>query len=73
MLPRVGHLKEVFHMFAYLKAHHDTEMVFYPTPVEFDQNLFERQDWSFSPYGYKLGNNGDVRPGRCGGPEGHEM
>ena len=53
VLPHVGHLKEVFHMFAYLKAHHNTEMVFDPTPVEFDRNLFERQDWSFSPYGYE--------------------
>jgi hypothetical protein len=25
VLPHVGHLKEVFHMFAYLKAHHNTE------------------------------------------------
>jgi hypothetical protein len=43
-LPCVGHLKEVFHMFAYLKAHHNTEIVFDSTPVEFDRNLFERQD-----------------------------
>ena len=47
VLPHVGHLKEVFHMFAYLKVHHNTEMVFDLTPVEFDHNLFERQDWSF--------------------------
>ncbi len=47
VMPRVGHLKEVFHMFAYLKAHHNTEMAFDPTPVAFDCNLFERQDWSF--------------------------
>ena len=52
-LPRVGHLKEVFHMFAYLKAHSNTELVFDPTPVDFDHNLFERQDWSYSPYGYE--------------------
>ena len=52
-LPRVGHLKEVFHMFAYLKAHSNTELVFDPTPVDFDRNLFERQDWSYSPYGYE--------------------
>ncbi len=26
-------------------------MVFYPTPPVIDMNLFERQDWSFSPYG----------------------
>jgi hypothetical protein len=41
-LPCVGHLKEVFHMFAYLKAHSNTELVFDPTPVDFDRNLFER-------------------------------
>ena len=52
-LPRVGHLKEVFHMFAYLKAHSNTELVFDPTPGDFDRNLFERQDWSYSPYSYE--------------------
>jgi hypothetical protein len=26
-------------------------MVFDPTPVVLDMNLFERQDWSYSPYG----------------------
>ncbi len=51
-LLRVGYLKELFHIFAYLKAHHNTEMVFDLTPVDFDQSLFKRQDWSFSPYGY---------------------
>ncbi len=40
-LPHVGHLKEVFHMFAYLKAHSNTELVFNLTPVDFDRNLFE--------------------------------
>jgi hypothetical protein len=50
-LPRVGHLKEIYHIFAYLKAHSNTEMVFDPTPVVLDMNLFERQDWSYSPYG----------------------
>ena len=50
-LPREGHLKEIYHIFAYLKAHSNTEMVFDPTPPVIDMNLFERQDWSFSPYG----------------------
>jgi hypothetical protein len=27
-LPRAGHLKEIYHSFAYLKAHLNTEMVF---------------------------------------------
>ena len=51
VLPCVGHLKAVFYMFQCLKAHHNTEMVFNLTPVEFDHNLFERR--SFSPYGYE--------------------
>ena len=50
-LPREGHLKEIYHIFAYLKAHSNTEMVFDPTPPVIDMNLFERQDWSFLPYG----------------------
>ena len=50
-LPRVGHLKEIYHIFAYLKAHSNTEMVFDPTPVAPDMSLFEQQDWSYSPYG----------------------
>ena len=53
-LPRVGHLKEIYHIFAYLKAHSNTEMVVNPTPVTPDMSLFEQQDqqdWSYSPYG----------------------
>ena len=50
-LPRAGHLKKIYHILAYLKVHSNTEMVFDPTPVALDMNLFERQDWSYSPYG----------------------
>ena len=49
-LPREGHLRELYHIFGYLKAHSNAEMVFDPTPVQPDLNLFERADWSFSPY-----------------------
>ena len=28
-------------------------MVFDPTPIEPDKTLFERQDWSYSAYGYE--------------------
>jgi hypothetical protein len=52
-LLRVERLKELFHTFAYFKAHHNTEMVFNWMPVKLDQSLFERQDWSFSPCGYE--------------------
>jgi hypothetical protein len=47
-LPREGHLKEVYHIFAYLKAHPNAEMVFDLTPVEVDKGQFEHQDWSYS-------------------------
>jgi hypothetical protein len=43
-LSRVGHLKELFHIFACLKAHHNTKMVFNLMPVEFDRSFFEKQD-----------------------------
>jgi hypothetical protein len=52
-LPREGHLKELYHIFAYLKARPNAEMVFDPTPIEPDKTLFERQDWSYSAYGYE--------------------
>jgi hypothetical protein len=50
-LPHEGHLKEIYHIFAYLKAHLNTKMVFNPTPPIIDMTLFECQDWSFSAYG----------------------
>jgi hypothetical protein len=46
-----GHLKEIYHIFAHLKAYSNTEMVFGLTPVTPDMTLFELQDWSYSPYG----------------------
>ena len=52
-LPREGHLKELYHIFAYLKAHSNAEMVFDPTPIEPDMSLFVREDWSYSAYGYE--------------------
>ena len=43
-LPREVHLEELYHIVAYLKAHLSAMMVFYPTPVDSDMSLFERQD-----------------------------
>ena len=39
-LPIKRHLEEVLHMFAYLKSHANSEMVFDPIQVEFDKALF---------------------------------
>ena len=49
-LPREGHLRELYHIFSYLKAHSNAEMVFDPTPISPDLTLFERADWSYLPY-----------------------
>ena len=50
-LPREGHLKEVFHIFAYLKKHHNTEMVFDPSDPVIDEFAFKRKDWTSSEFG----------------------
>jgi len=50
-LPRRGHLDALFHMFAYLKAHHNSEMVFDPSDPGLDMDLFPREDWGLSIYG----------------------
>lgn len=47
-LPREGHLLRVYHIFAYLKKHHNAEMVFDPTDPVIDHSLFERRDWTTS-------------------------
>ncbi|KAL7528322.1 hypothetical protein ACHAXR_005938, partial [Thalassiosira sp. AJA248-18] len=49
-LPREGHLKEVLHIFAHLKKHHNAEMVFDPSEPEVDLSLFPKEDWSYSIY-----------------------
>ena len=53
-LPRTGHLEQLFHIFGYLKIHHNSEMVFDPSEPEVDRSLFERQDWSSTVYGNDL-------------------
>jgi hypothetical protein len=45
-LPREGHLQQIYHMFAYLKHHHNAEMVFDPTELEVDKSQFEQKDWT---------------------------
>ena len=49
-LPREGHLQQVYHIFAYLKCHHNTRIVFDPTFPTIDHDNFPRKDWS-SAYG----------------------
>jgi hypothetical protein len=44
--PREGHLEEVFHVFAYLKAHDRSSLVFDPRPFHHDPSRFTQPDWS---------------------------
>lgn len=50
-LPRRGHLDALYHMFGYLRKHHNAEMPFDPTEPEIDMSEFAKQDWSRSIYG----------------------
>ena len=50
-LPRTGHLQQLFHIFAYLKKTHNTEMVFDPSDMDMEIENFERHDWSTSEFG----------------------
>ena len=47
-LPREGRLDGVLHIFAYLKAHVNSEIIFDPSFPEVDMNTFQRQDWGYS-------------------------
>jgi hypothetical protein len=51
-LPREGHLAQLYHMFAYLKKYHNSEMVFDPSDPAIDEADFERQDWTSSDFGH---------------------
>ena len=48
--PRQGHLEQVYHIFAYLKLHHNCEMIFDPTEPEINSSDFPEENWSTSVY-----------------------
>ena len=50
-LPREGHLKTVFQMFAFLSGKHNGVMVFYPSEPDLDLSKISKEDWSATPYG----------------------
>ena len=47
VVPREGHMKELLHVFVYLKKHLNTEMVFDPSEPKIDMISFQHQDWSY--------------------------
>ena len=48
---REGRRKELFHMFAFLKAKYNILMVFDPTKPDIDLSKFSGEDWSETAYG----------------------
>ena len=43
--PRMGHMNELFHIFAYLKAHKQLTMVFDEACVDINEAKFPKHDW----------------------------
>ena len=68
-LPREGHLEQLFHMFGYLKAHHNAEMVFDLSDPELDESQFEHHDWMSSEFGHVYGK--EALPPNMPEPRGH--
>ena len=50
VMPRVGQIEELLHIFSYLRKHMNTEMVFDTSVPEIYKNYFRRQYWSYSIY-----------------------
>ena len=44
-LPREEHLAQVFHIFAYLKKHHNSALVFEPSYPDVNIDTFPKHDW----------------------------
>ena len=67
-LPREGHLAQLFHMFAYLKKYHNTEMVYDPSDPVVEEADFAVQDWTASEFGHVQGK--EILPGNAPTPRG---
>ena len=60
-------------MFAYLKSHTNSEMVFDPSRVEFDKTLFPKKDWGYSIYAQASSDLQDELPPSMPKPRGRGM
>ena len=54
-LPRSGHLTQVLHIFAYLRRHHNAELVLDPSDPVINMEDFEKRDWTSSEFGHVIG------------------
>ena len=44
--PRVGHMEQVLHIFAYLKCHLQSNLVFDPNEINWDEEKFKKYNWT---------------------------
>lgn len=72
-LPREGHLKQLFHMFAYLEKNHNAEIVFDPTVSDIDMKSFPKEDWSKTIYANERGELKEDIPTNLPTPYGKTM
>ena len=59
-MPREGQLNQVFHIFSYLKTHHNSRLVFDPTYPNIDPNKFVKYNWR-----EYYGNETEEVPSNC--------
>jgi hypothetical protein len=52
VLPRDGHLEQVFNIFAHLKKYHNTKVVYDPSDPVIDEAHFDANDWASSEFGH---------------------
>ena len=55
-------MQELLHIFAYLKKHLNSEIVFDTSEPDIDMNSFQRQDWSYSIYSFPGEETKEVLP-----------
>ena len=69
-MPRKGHMDAVYHIFAYLKQHHNAEMVYDPSDPMINLSDFQDKDWSTTVHGSSLK---EILPDNMPEPRGHGM
>ena len=67
-MPRQGHLLQLFHLFSFLKLHHNSRMVFDPTYPNINIDEFPKRDWE-----QHYGKCNEEIPEDCPKPLGREF
>lgn len=67
-LPWSGHMEQAMHIFAYLKGHHNAELVLDPSDPVIDESAFALRDWTTSEFGHIQGK--EELPGNQPEPRG---